>query len=124
MIALNKKTTFGSITVLQTNSFVCSISTLPGLFRGTIAIMKANADGEIVNWPPVGKAYLARGMTREQRDAAHDYVAGLLDELGDNGVDDLSDIGSKQFCLANAMEGAFSVAKARGVVSKYIIDAR
>ncbi len=123
MIAFNTKSLAGSYTVLRNKSFICAISTLPGLWRGTVAIMRANADGEIVKWPPVGKAYFKRGMTREQRDAAHDYISGLLDEVGENGADDFLG-GSEQLSLVNAMEGVFSIVKTRGVISRYVIDDR
>lgn len=64
MIAFKKRTAVGAYTVIQTKSFTCGISTLRGLFRGSIAVMKANTDGEIVKWPPVCKAYLKRHGTR------------------------------------------------------------
>lgn len=115
MIASNKRTSAGSVGVLRTNSYVCCVSTLPGFFRGTIAIFKANANGEIVKWPPVGKAYLGRGTTRQQRNEIHDYVLGLLDDVGDNGAGQTS--------LGSAMEGVFQVAKAQGIITKYITNA-
>jgi hypothetical protein len=114
MIDFNKRTGVGSIGVIRTNSFTCSISTLPGLLRGTIAVFRANAAGEIVKWPPVGKAYLAWGMTREQRDEAHNYIMALLDGVGDTD--------EQPTPLAIAMESVFEVASARGVITKYITN--
>jgi hypothetical protein len=114
MIDFNKRTAAGSISIIRTNSFICSVSTLPGLLRGTIAIYKANAAGEIMKWPPVGKAYLARGMTRQQRDEAHDYIVALLDELGDNS--------EQQTPLAIAMERVFEMAGAKGLITKYVTN--
>jgi hypothetical protein len=85
--------------------------------------MRADANGEIVKWPLVAKARLRRGMTKEQRDAVHDHIAKILDGLGENETDDF--LGGKQpISLANALEGTFSTAKARGQISGYDIDKR
>src|SRR5690349_1452381 len=101
MTVSTKRTAVGSITVVRTKAFICGISSLPGLFRGSVAVMRANADGEIVKWPLVGKAYFQRGMTKEQRDVVHDYISKGMDDLGGNEVNVL---GSKQFItLSNAM---------------------
>jgi len=117
------RTHAGSYTVVRTKSFICGISSLPGIFGGTLAVMRANASGEIVKWPLVAKARLHRGMTKEQRDAIHDHVAKGLDELGGKGMIDF--LGRQQpISLANALEGTLSVAKARGQISRYDIDNR
>jgi hypothetical protein len=115
------RTHAGSYTVIGTKSFTCGVSSLPGLFGGTLAVMRANAEGEIVKWPLVAKARLRRGMTKEQRDAVHDDIAKGLDELGTQEIEDF--LGRKQpISLPNAIEGTFSVAKAQGQISSYDIN--
>jgi len=111
------RTQAGSYTVIRTKSFICGISSLRGLFGGTLGVMRANASGEIVKWPLVAKARLRRGLTKEQRDAIHDHIAKGLDDLGGKEV-----VGLHR--LANAIEATFSVAKARGQISRYDIDKR
>jgi len=116
------RTSAGSYTVIQTKSFICGISSLPGLFGGTLAVMRANAHGEIVKWPLIAKARLRRGLTREQRDAIHDRVAKGLSELGEKEIFDLSL--QLPNSLPNALEAILSVTKGRGLLSSYDIDMR
>lgn len=48
----------------------------------------------------------------------------MMDEMGEKEVDGYLGIGFKPFSVASAMEGVFSIAKARGLISRYIIDKR
>jgi hypothetical protein len=58
----------------------------------------------------LAKAYLKRSLSKIERDVAHDYLVGALDELGNDKIS-----------LGYAIEGAFSVAKARGLILDYIV---
>jgi hypothetical protein len=71
--------------------------------------MAHKADGS-VNRTPLAKAYLKRSLSRADRDKVHDYIVNSLDGLGVNG----------SFDLNAAIEGTFSVAKARGLILEYI----
>jgi hypothetical protein len=113
MISINERTAVGWIGAVETESFVCYVSTLPGFFRGTIAIFRANPDGQRKS-PPVAKAYLARGLTSEQREQVHNYIMALLDEVGEKRTG--------AHALASTIEGVFTVAKARGMITKYITN--
>jgi hypothetical protein len=84
--------------------------------------MRADADGKIVKWPIVGKGNFRFGMTKEKRDAIHDHISKLMEEVGNEVV--TTPFGRQFIDLPNAMESVFSVAKARGLISKYIIDTR
>lgn len=84
--------------------------------------MRADAAGEIVKWPPVGKASFW-GPTRERRDWMHDYIAKGLDDLGSSTANNMFGV-EEPIGLYYAMEGTFSVAKARGWISKYTLDER
>ena len=124
MTLSTKRTFVGSYTVVRTKGFTCGVSSLKGWFgRGTIVVMRVDdVTGEIVKWPPVAKAWF-RGSTRERRDWMHDYIAKALDDLGDKTVENIFGI-DKPMGLYYAMEGTFSVAKARGLISKYTLDER
>jgi hypothetical protein len=114
MIVWNKRSWFGSYAALHTSAFDCMVSTAPslGLFRASILVMLLGPDGKTKGWP-LAKAYLRRGFSKRKRDTAHDYIVGILDRLGDDKTD-----------VAYALEGAFSVAKARGFIVDYIIAPR
>jgi hypothetical protein len=47
---------------------------------------------------PLAKAYLRRGLSKSARDAAHDYIIGVLDQLGADNTN-----------VCYALEGALSV---------------
>jgi hypothetical protein len=113
MISINERTAVGSIGVIETESFVCYVSTSPGFLRGTIAIFSAKPDGQRKS-PPVAKAYLARGLTGEQREQVHNYIMAQLDEVGEKRTG--------AHGLASTIEGVFTVAKAQGMITKYIIN--
>jgi hypothetical protein len=93
------------------------------LILAHIAVMRADANGEIVKWPIVAKAWF-RGPTKERRDWMHDYIANVLVELGNKTTENILSGSEEPMGLYYAMEGTFSVAKARGLISKYIIDER
>lgn len=82
MIDLEKRTVLGSLSVIQTKSFGCCVSTMPGLFGGSMAIFQADRDGRTI-FPPISKARLPRGLTQEQRDKVHDGVVACLDRAGE-----------------------------------------
>jgi hypothetical protein len=107
MIICNENSGFGKYAALRTSAFDCIISAAPGLIRSTILITALGPDGRAKGWP-VAKGYLARGAKRE---AAHNYIVDSLDELGRD----------KNHSIGCAIEGAFSVAKARGFIVDYII---
>jgi hypothetical protein len=113
MIVWNKRSWFGSYAVLHTSEFDCMVSTALGLFKATIIVTSLGPDGKVKGWP-LAKAYLRKGLfSKVRRDAIHDYVVGILDQLGRDKIN-----------LYYAIEGAFSVAKARGLLVDYIIAPR
>ena len=120
MIVEETRTAVGYYTVLQTKSFACGVSTLPGILGGSMAVMQANPDGTIKKWPPVAKAFFRFGSNREERDNIHRYVVGLLDQIGDAP----NEVEGGRLMLTAALEGVFTVAKARGFIKKYLIDTR
>jgi hypothetical protein len=85
--------------------------------------MRVDANGEIVKHPIVAKAWFP-GPTRERRDWMHDYIANALDELGNKTAKNIISGAEEPHGLYYAMHGTFSVAKAQGLISKYIIDER
>jgi hypothetical protein len=109
MIMSNVRSGVGKVATIQNDAFRCSVSTLPGLFKGSIAVMGRKPDGSL-NKIPVAKAYFKRRVSRADRDMIHDYIVNSLDQLGADG----------RFDLNAAIEGAFSVAKARGLIIDYI----
>jgi hypothetical protein len=109
MIISNVQSPFGKVAKIQTDAFSCSVSTLQGWFKGSTAVMANKPDGSL-NKFPVAKAYLKRSLSRADRDQIHDYIVNSLDELGVDG----------SFDLNAAIEGTFSVAKARGLIQDYI----
>jgi len=124
MTLSTKRTFAGSYTVLRTKGFTCGVSSLKGWFgQGTIAIMRADANGEIVKYPIVAEAWFP-GPTKERRDWMHDYIANALDELGNKTRENIFSGSEEPFGLYYALEGTFSVAKGQGRISKYIIDDR
>jgi hypothetical protein len=124
MTLSTKRSFAGSYTVVQTKGFTCGVSSLKGWFyKGTIAVMRADTNGEIVKYPIVAKAWFL-GPTRERRDWMHDYIANALDELGNKTAKNIITGAEEPHGLYYAMHGTFSVAKARGLISKYIIDER
>lgn len=123
MISYVKRSSVGSYTGIKTKSFTCAISTLPGFFGGSIAVMRANKDDEIVKWPLVGKAWFRRGLTKEQRDTLHDHISTMMDEAGDSEPPAPSFFAT-QSSLADAMDKVFPIAQAGGLISRYIIDRR
>jgi hypothetical protein len=108
MIISNERSKYGKYATVQTETFGCVISTAPGLFKGSTLVMALKPDGS-VDRMPLGKAYLKRSLSRADRDQFHDYIVHMLDELGGTKVD-----------LSAAVEGTFSVAKARGLIVDYI----
>jgi len=112
MVISNERSTFGKYAAVQTNAFGCMVSTAPGLFKGSTLVMALKPDGS-VDRMPLGQAYLKRSLSRADRDGIHDYIVRMLDELGGTKVD-----------LVAAIEGVFSVAKARGLIVDYIRRAR
>ncbi len=88
------------------------VSTAPGFFKGSALVMPVRPDGTVQR-VPLAKAYLKRSLSKVERDAVHDYLVGALDQLGNDKIS-----------LTYAIEGAFSVAKARGLILDYIIGGR
>ena len=122
MIVEETRTVVGYYTVLETKSFACGVSTLPGILGGSMAVMQANPDGTIKKWPPIAKAYFHFWSNRKKRDYIHRYVVKLLEQIGDAPPD--PDIEGGRLTLKYALEGVFTVAKASGFIRKYIIDPR
>ncbi|SRR5712691_3846221 len=112
MIMLNERSHFGSRAVVRTDAFNCMISTAPGLFKGSTLVMQLGSDGTVRRMP-MGKAYLKRTLSKADREAVHDHIVDSLDRLG-----------GENFSLVFAIEGAFSIAKARGLILDYIVDRR
>ena len=89
------------------------VSTAPGLVRTTILVIAVGPDDRKKGWP-LAKAYLRRGfLSKLERDAVHDYIVNAIDQSG-RFVEIETNIGY-------ALEGVFSVAKARGAIVDYII---
>jgi hypothetical protein len=123
MIVSNQHSRYGSYARLHTSGFDCTVSTAPGLFKGSTLVKSVRPDG-IVQVVPVAKAYLKRSLSKAERDAVHDYLVGMLDQLGNDelyigGV--LNLFGNDQTRLINVIGSAFSVAKARGLILDYIV---
>jgi hypothetical protein len=85
------------------------VSTAPGLFKGSTLIMSVRPDGTVQRLP-LAKAYLKRSLSKAERNEVHDYLVGSLDQLGNGNIG-----------LVYAVEGTFSIAKARGLILDYII---
>jgi hypothetical protein len=109
MITSDVRSRWGKVTTIEHHAFGCMVSTAPGLFKGSILIMALKPDGS-ANRMPVAKAYLKHSLSRAERDKIHDYIVNGLNELGAEG----------SFDLNAAIEGTFSVEKARGAILDYI----
>jgi hypothetical protein len=110
VIISNLRSSYGKVATIKTDAFGCMVSTAPGLFRGSILVMALNPDGSAKRMP-VAKAYLKRSLSREDRDNIHDHIVNDLETWG------IANIG---MTLGQAIEHAFSMAKAEGHIRDYI----
>jgi hypothetical protein len=108
MILFNKRSRFGSVAMLDTTAFKCTISTALGLFKSSTLVLSVGPDGTIGR--PLAKAYHKR-MSKAQREAVHDRIISLIDAGG-------------SMPLPFAAAGSFSVAKREGLITGFIVDER